>query len=343
MAEIYLNKNDIRSIIESYKTLDTSFVMREYIDNGNKKICIFYLKGKECKAEFYIKKNSLKIIPVGKNVEECNILIDYVSSKGLEANIENRQFTFSCSQEVINSLIDYINEECNGIVSYTQNNNIYKISGYNGDELTFTYYSTTNRALIQGKPLHVYSVITTFLSGLTSFTFDQIVEINNAFAGMNTPSSVIRMEMQNKLGEAYLYLDEALLKSISGSLSLLKQKPASEDYTGCITGEFKALEGYLKKILTKKYSYKLRKHDTFSMFYREYQTLSEIEQNINISPVCKEQLNKLYNMYTNKRNVYLHSTIDPSQTRIIESLKEAQDLSDEILKAIRDSYCIIFN
>jgi hypothetical protein len=60
-----------------------------------------------------------------------------------------------------------------------------------------------------------------------------------------------------------------------------------------------------------------------------------------MSKAVKKELNKLYSMYANKRNVYLHSTINPSQTRIIETLKEAQDLSDQILQAINDSYLII--
>lgn len=132
------------------------------------------------------------------------------------------------------------------------------------------------------------------------------------------------------------------IKSISGSLTLLKQRSICEDYTGCITGEFKAVEGYLKKLLSQKYIYKLEKKNTFSMFFREKGNPSIIDLDKQIPNAARNELNKLYSIYANKRNVYLHSTVDPSHTRIIETLKEAQDLSDEILLAIRDSYLIVF-
>ena len=341
MAEIYINRNDIKWIVKSYEKENNTFIIRTFIDNDNQKTCEFFLNGKECKVVFYVKKNCVKIMPLGKNIDECNILIKYIENKGLPTTLTTSQFVFACSNAVLDSLIKYINDDCNGIVTCSQNDNIYKFTGYNGDVLTFTFYSQTNKAMIQGKPLHAYSIVTTFLSGLPDFPFDEVISMNNAFAEMNTPSSSIRVDMQNKLGNAYAYLDEALLKSISGSLTLLKQKASSEDYTGCVTGEFKALEGYLKKLLTTEFQYKLPRRDTFSMFHCD-NGKNHVNQNAAIPNNCKISLNKLYNMYANKRNVYLHTTNDPSQTKIIETLREAQDLSDEILQTIRDSYIVIF-
>jgi len=343
MAEIYINKDDIKTIVESYKKENETFVIRSFIDKGNQKRCQFYLNGKDCIIDFYIKKNSVKIIPVGKNIDESNMLINFISEKGFSTDVDTTQFTFSCTKDVVDLLITYINDECVGLVNCIQEGNIYKFIGYNGDTVTFTFYDSTNKAMIQGKPFHAFSIVTTFLSGLPNFSFEDIINLNNTFAGMNTPASSIREDMQHKLEDAYFYLDEALLKSISGSLTLLKQKASSEDYTGCVTGEFKALEGYLKKILTSKYGYKLAKKDTFSMFHKDKITgKTELEQNTAIPDLCKIELKKLYSIYSNKRNVYLHSTVDPSQTRIISTLKEALSLSDEILQAIKDSFKVIF-
>ena len=342
MAEIYINKDDIKSIIESYKRENCTLVIKSFIDNDSKKICQCYIDGKECRIVFYMKKNSVRILPEGKNIDECNLLIKYIESKGLSTSIAAKQVTFPCTKSVVDSLVEYTKDECNGIISCLQNGNIYKFKGYNGDELTFTFYYQTNKAMIQGRPLHAYSIIVSYLSGLSDFSFDQIVEINNAFAEMNTPSASIRRDMQIKLENSYLFLDEALLKSISGSLALLKQTASSEDYTGCITGIFKALEGYLKKILSQKLLYRLEKNNTFSMFYREKGKPSNIDINIHIDDDAKKALNRLYNIYSSKRNVYLHSTVDPSQTRIIETIKEARELADEILQTIKESYQIIF-
>ena len=342
MAEIQINKNDIKSIIESYEEENRTFVIKSFIDDDNKKSCKCFINGKECKINCYIKKNSVNIIPIGKNVDECNLLIKYIESKGFSTSIDVKQFVFSCTKNVVGALVKHVRDECTGVVTCSRSANIYKFTGYNGDVLTFTFYNQTNKAMIQGRPFYAYSIVMTFLSGLSEFSFDQIVEINNTFTEINTPSDSIRYEMKKKLRNSYSYLDEALLKSISGSLTLLKQEASSEDYTGCVTGDFKALEGYLKKILSQKYSYRLEKKNTFSMFYRENGKSSKIDFNIQIQKNAKKELFKLYALYKNKRNVFLHATVNPSQTRIIESLKEAQDLSDEILQTIKDSYTTIF-
>jgi hypothetical protein len=344
MAEIHINKNDIKSIVDTYKKENSTFVVRNFYGDDRKKTCYCYINGKECKIDFHIKNNCVNILPTGNNVNESNLLINYIASKGFSTKIPAKQFVFPCTRAVVDSLIEYIEKECIGLVTCvpTKNDNIYKFRGYNGDELTFTFYPQTNKAMIQSRPYHAYSIVVSFLSGLSDFSFDQIVNMNNAFAEMNTSSSSIRNNMQAKLGDAYLYLDEALLKSISGSLSLLNQKNNIEDYTGCVTGEFKALEGYLKKILSQKYSYRLEKNNTFSMFFKDKGQPSKIECDTQIHKDAKDALNRVYYIYSNKRNIYLHTTIDPSQTRIIETLKEAQELSDEILQTINETYQIIF-
>jgi hypothetical protein len=343
MAEIYINRDDIKPIIQSYKNENDTFVIRSFVDKGSQQRCQFYLNGKDCIIDIFIKKNCVKIVPVGNNIDESNMLIDFISEKGFSTNVDATQFAFACTKDVVDLLVTYINDECVGLVNCVQEGSIYRFIGYNGDTVTFTFYSSTNNAMIQGKPFHAFSIVTTFLSSLPNFSFEDIISLNNTFAGMNTPASSIRADMQNRLEDAYSYLDEALLKSISGSLTLLKQKASSEDYTGCVTGEFKALEGYLKKILTFKYGYKLAKKDTFNMFHKDSITgKTELGQNTAIPVLCKKELLKLYSIYSNKRNVYLHSTVNPSQTRIISTLKEALSLSDEILYAIKDSYKVIF-
>lgn len=342
MGEIYVNEMDIESIVNSYKRINKDFVVYSFIDDKNKKTCKFYLNRKECRVDFWIKKNTVRVLPVGKNQDEAIKLIEYIESQAQKADVPASQIVFKCNFDMISGIINNIEEEFCGLIKCNQNGNIYRFKGYNGDTVTLTLYPTKNKAMIQARPLYTFGIIANYLSELTDITFDEFVEINNAFANVNMPSQRIREDMKEILKNSYNYLDDAILKSISGSLILLKRKEYSEDYTGYITGEFKALEGYLKKVLVKKYGYKIKKKQSFSMFYRENGNKSEIDLNTNINDDEKSELNRLYRIYSDKRNVYLHSTVEPSQMRIIESIKEAQELSDEILNSIEKSYNIIF-
>ncbi len=345
--EVYVNPNDIDMILELYKTQDKTFVIKSFPKNNVKRRCNFYIEGKECLIDFFIKKDKkVRIQPVGKNIEYANKVLDFFKTKTMNANVETKTCTINCKEIIVNRLVEYIKEDCSQLVNIVKNNNIIKFEGYNGDTVTCTFYKTTSKLMIQAKPLYTFSLIISYLSQFDEIEFDEIIEVTNKLSGQSISKEVIRNDMKKILVKSYVYLDEALKKSISGSLILLKRKEYSEDYTGYITGEFKALEGYLKKILTQKYNYTFdRNKPNFSMFAKNPnnpQNKSEIEMDNKISNAEKDALKSLYNIYKNKRNIYLHSRIDPSQTRVIENLSEAQRLSDEILDSIEKSYNIIF-
>lgn len=344
MAEVYINSDNINFLIDEYGKQDDSFGVKCIYTKGNKMTCNFHVKGKECKVAFYIKKNTVNMIPEGKNKDEANLLIEFIESKGLSTNVEAKTVVFKFEKAMLDEMLRYFEEERIGIIKSIQvAENRFKFIGYNKDEITLTYYPQKQKAMIQGKPLQAFCIISTYLSALDEFNFDEIVDLNNNFVGVCTASSIIRDEMKEKLGNAYSYLTEALKKSISGSISLLRSKTYCEDYKGCLAGDFVGLEGYLKEILKNKYKYRLQKKNTFSMFYVDKQTgKSPIDLNVNIGMQEKAELKKLYSLYSDKRNVYLHSTIDSSLTAVIENLKDAQSLSDQILDTIKKSYDVFF-
>ena len=171
MAKLYINKEDIASIIKSFSNEDSSFLVRSYVGDTNKKRCIFYLQGKECKIDVHLKKDHINIVPVGnKNIDEANRLIDYITQKGFSIDAETLQHVFHCTKNVVDSLENYIADECTGIVICEKRmGNRYRFIGYNGDVVTFTFYISTSRAMIQSKPFHAYSIVTTYLSTLSDF------------------------------------------------------------------------------------------------------------------------------------------------------------------------------
>lgn len=347
--DIYINPDDIEKYVKEYEEFNKDYKFFSYTknENGSEHLCTFYINGKECKLKFYIKKNAVKIQIIGKNAEEAHILLEYVASNGFSIEgTKPEQFCFPCSKEMIDELVLFLQTDFNNLITVDlKPNNRIRITGYNKDYLDLTFYPTSSKAMIQGRAFTVYNIVITFLSQFPLFTFENIIEINNIFLNSNLSVDIIRDEMKNKLGDdAYNYLDEALLKSISGSISSLKVMRISEDYTGCVAGIFKALEGYLKRILTKEYGYTLGTNtsaEKFAMF-KKNNGIYVIDTNQNISSDELTELHILYNLYKNKRNVYLHSSSIPSTTAIIETLDEAKDLAEDIVTAIKQSYSVIF-
>ena len=342
--KVYLNKNDLESIIKNYKLENNNFQFKSLTGSENKKRCKFYINGLECEIDFFLKKDgTINMIPVGsKNLDECNLLIDYIISKGLNADVKTNQFTFKLNEQSLNILLSTIKYQYSNLIRIEKNNDCYRFIGYNGDWINLTYYPTKNRAMIQGKALYTYSIVISIIVDFDEISVEDFISINNNFVNMNTPFDSIRTEMKQKLVNSYNYLDWSLLKSISGSISMLNSTSPCEDYTGHVAGMFKGLEGYLKKVLDKKYNFKFSKDAKFSMFHKDSNNQSAVDKNANVPVDAKKELNKLYSIYKNKRNILLHTTIDPSQTKIIETLQEAKDLADEILDAIENSYTVFF-
>lgn len=341
MAKIHINTNDIKRLIKSYASLNETFMLKSYIGDENKKICRFNLNGMDCAIDIYIKSNYVNFVPKGKNVDECNKLIDFIADKGYSASVKPEQFSMHCRVETLNKLEEHISSELNGILTINKLDNLYKVVGYNGDTITIHFYPQKEKILLQGRPYQAYSIILSFFASLPEYDLDDIVTMGTLSKAPSNEIELVRQEMKDCLGNVYGYLDDALLKSISGSISMINQLKDAEDYTGCLTGAFKALEGYLKKLLNSQFGYVLKKSNTFNMFYKK-NGVNEIDLNGTIPREVKESLNKLYSMYSNKRNVYLHTTVDPALTRIIKRREEAKDLLYDILALLNRTYSIIF-
>lgn len=346
--EVYINPDDIETYIKDYSKKNIDFVFSNYIKVQGKEeyICNFFISGKQCKVKFYVKvkKMSVKMMPIGKNAEESNKLIKYLAQLGYPVDsAQPKQTVFSCNKETIEELIKYVEDEFSSEIQikYYSNNRI-RFIGYNKDYIDITFYPQTNKAMIQGRPFKTFGIIMTLLSQLSSVSLDNIVEINNMFTAVKISTTDIRETIKSNLSNSYTFLDEALIKSLSGSITSLQTIKESEDYTCCVTGAFKTLEGYLTKVLVNKYSYKIDKKNKFSMFYKDKGNLSKIENDKLISNDEKEYLIKLNKIYSNKRNVFLHATIDPSQTRIIENWQEVKEIVDEIIENIEKSYNVFY-
>lgn len=336
--DILININDFDNIINNYFANANNGTLIYFKGDDKKKICKFVLDKKECQITFYIKNKGVNPQPIGKNKELCSNLLKHLELKGIRDNMPSNQLLIK-DVSVFDGLILALENEYSEMVTIIKNGNIYKIIGYNNDTITITL----NKAnfLIQGKPYYVFHIIITILAE-TNIDIDEYINLTNNFVNINTPSQAIRDTIKNKIKNSYLYLTEPAIKAISTSFSYLSKGVYSEDYSCALTGVFRALEGYLKKLLTQKYSYTMKSRDQFSMFYKKNGVPSDIDTNINISQLEKDCLNNLYKLYSKRRSYYLHSTVDPINLPIIENITDAENIRDEILSEIERTYNVIF-
>lgn len=340
MAKILINKDTVEYILESFFNENMNCIKKELRISDNKIICKYIVNRKECQVDIHLLKDGINPVSVSKNREEASILIKYLELKGTKDDKLSQQLVIK-SISVLKDILEYINADFEGKISVEHIDNRYILTSFYNDKLTIT--ENKRNIVLQGKPYYTFNIVYTFLASIDIISFDEYIELGQQFSEETYEPNIIRDQIKQALPCAYKYMEEAQIKSISGSFSFINKNIKSEDYSSPLTGVFKALEGYIKKLLTQEFGFKLKKIGTLSPFKKDKKTKqTEIDKRSDIEEKDKQALYQLYEMYNDKRNVYTHSTVDPSQMRIIQDYKEAEDLRTEVLNVIEETYKIIF-
>ena len=306
MAEILVNENDLENIIKSYSEKNKSFAYKNCAKDKSKWTFNFYLNGKECKIDAYFKKDCCKILPVGKNEIESNQLIAFIESVCPNANVKSVQYIFECNKTISEKMISYLDDEKLVIITKKSNGNSYEVKGHGGDIVYLNVYE--NKLMIQGKPLCVFGIIINYLSDYILIE-SSINQNYNSQVTHDIHRKLLFDKIKKILGDAFSYLDQPSIESLSSSFDLFEiykqQTNVFEDYSGFLTGAFKTLESYLKKILINKYGYRFNRGATFDMFKKDPANsyLCAIEMNTAISTIEQQHLLNLYIFLTSKPSI----------------------------------------
>lgn len=340
MAKILINKDSLNYLLDKFFKENKTYIKREVKYSPNKVICKFYNENKEGQVDIYLWKDGINPVAIGKNKELTSTLIRFLESKGTKDDQSSRQIVIK-DTSILNEILNYIKNDFVGKIKILTTNNRYVLTSFNNDKVTIT--KNENNFVIQGKPYYTFNIVLTFIASLEIVSFDEYVNLEKQFNEDAYGANIIRDKIKQILKTSYGYMEEAQLKSISGAFSFISPDIESEDYSSALTGVFKALEGYIKKLLTQKFKFILKPKQNLSSFKKDVKTQKdEIDLRNDILQKDKDALHKLYDTYCDKRNVYVHSTVDPSQMRIIQDYKEAEELRDEILEIIEETYKIIF-
>ena len=115
--EVYVNPKDIDMLLDLYKKENKKFVIRSFPKNDIKRRCLCFIDGQECTIDFFIKKDGkVRIMPIGRNVENANKLLEFIKEKTIDANIDSQTCVITCENSVIKQLVEYFKTECKELV-----------------------------------------------------------------------------------------------------------------------------------------------------------------------------------------------------------------------------------
>lgn len=223
------------------------------------------------------------------------------------------------------------------------------------DKIYLTYYPSSNKILIQGRPLYLYWKVVKIILDYHS------VSENEAFKMVNTSDTpkdkkVIEKIVQESYNVLYQNLNQDLKKFLSVYIALKDGFDIElEDYSIICFPIFKLSEGFLRQILSdelseqgifleeKGFSIDLQNSkvvfENSALFYQDGKT-KKFLLNFNIGGIeisKRDKINNLYDYFHKQRNSGSHGKED-NGSRIIETFSEACYIGNELLRLINDFF-----
>lgn len=218
----------------------------------------------------------------------------------------------------------------------------YAVNGIYKDSNMVTYYKTTNKILVQGKPLPAFSLIVYVVNSL--IPQEQIIEAFNTYYSLNIEKSNIEELFSIVLPNSHHLHSGNYRKLLLQALYNTQVNGNMFDYTYLIFPALKALEGHLESILrTREIERENRK---FNMFYQPTDRYKLKEPHkINIADTWfVRYVEKCYNYFNSKRHGFFHYETDIIEevtvelSPIIENVHEAHQIINDSLKLIDEFY-----
>lgn len=302
--------------------------------------CTVQLEEKIVVLDFYYTKDGTTTIqPLAGKHQDLKIeMADYILKKVHHYSPDLKNMSFSINdieKETFEDLIEYLEQlkdvqKVEHVRHEANTSDRYKFTSSIGDRITLIYYDK-KKLQIQGKPLILYSEVTTFLSAFIDF--DEVVESQSEFLDLEITPGTVREEMKYILPNAYDSLGENAKKLLASSFALQKTEYPFEDYSPIIFPAFRALESYLKQILLPHGI--LIKRTFGEVFHKKNEVFIIIRK-------LKEKLpedvilaaEEIYNYFKIQRHGLFHASVIDGDIRIIETKQEAETILAEVLRLI---------
>ncbi|GFZ87316.1 mRNA endoribonuclease LS [Paenibacillus marchantiophytorum] len=220
-------------------------------------------------------------------------------------------------------------------------NEIHRFKGNYNEDLVIHYYKTTNKVMIQGRPLLLFNVTVSYLTELIDL--DELSSVFNDYYEVKIEKSNIEHLYISYFPDCHDKHSIKIKKVLHQAIYNLQLEGDMFDYSYLAFPAFKALEGHLKANL-EIHGIKME-NNRFTMFKPEGNMGKYIldPQFQHLVSNKKNHLEDAYNYFNRNRHSLFHWA-DPSeaidQTRIIENIGEAKSLIINTFHIINEYYII---
>lgn len=337
---IYIDRAKIEDYITviGNKLYDCFYMSQPEIDKRGYHCYEIVADAKKSMISFYYKADgTTTIIAKGENPSVSDKIRTILQYNYTTPNIKEKSFACNVSLEHSSRLIAYL-KGVSGICYNLKKYKAYKRHEFNGnesDKLIVCEYKTSRLTVKSNSDL-LFNVVMTLLSYSNSIQITDVFGSCNGFYNVEISHNDIEVELEYAMPTAYNEIDSTIKKLLASAVALRKINVGIEDYSCFAFSALRALEGYIKYLLT------LKNVETWS--FGEIFRRGELKTNIQtiVKDVkFKSEIEALYKYFDSTRHDIFHIDLILSETKLITDRNEAENIVREVIRIIEESYKIL--
>ena len=328
--------------------------------NGGISRLKFSCDGKEMMLDFYFKdggKTTISPTSGGNNQIKID-LCEHIKRNLIQVTDSNSTMTVrEVSADDFEGFKSLIVEDCVSLeelrdVNADDKRSVYELIGKNKEKATLTYYNS-GTVLLQGRPLRVFTEVSSFLAELFSSS-NEILKVLK-----DTYKTTVQLDDVSK--EYNRLLPNTVKKNIDSKLEIVLKQAVYQlyidnemyEYTQLLSPSLRAIEGIMKHYFNEQ---KLPKKQKSASGNRNKKVIRDyFDQDLTGKYFLKDEADKefsteikyacgdLYSVYKGFRNTYFHwGTVTDSMddTQIIRSKEKAHGYIYDILDVVDKFYSV---
>lgn len=343
---VFINRQELKElVIDAGSKMWQQFEASDLVKTGNPYRCNIVADQKKAILDFYYNDDGTTTInPTGTNVEISTAIKSVLEEKcTYSSSLDGKTYSFKrLPVEWSTKLIEYMNTLVEVPATHLKVDklpvhDVYKFTSSIGDSLIINLYGN-GTVTLQGKPAYLYGEAISLLSYCDKVSIDDIVDTINNFHNIDIKTDDVRSEMEVLLPRSYKNIDDMILKLLSPSIVLRKIIMPLEDYSCYAFPALRALEGYIKYLLSLK---SVSVGHTFGGIFDKGVLTAPVSSQIADS-TYQSELERLYSYFVGNRHVIFHTEQILIGTTVLEDKHEADEIVNNVVTLIETSYISIY-
>ncbi len=245
-------------------------------------------------------------------------------------------------RESFDFILDFLAEEGCTLNEQKINHGVqFKVTGPAGDTIHLNHFKNGSFQ-VQGKGLLVKSLV---VESICAFIPDEeAISIQLEQIESDTSVSDVIKECQQILPSSFDFLGSKIIAILSSSIAYRHMNLKLQDYSSTVFPAFRTLEGYLKRLFGLK-GIQIGSDgfgDYFDKGGGQFVLAEDTKMLIANSKIC-EAMERSYKFYVKNRHGFFHIDKNIETSKTIETKEKADDMIEEILNIIEESYLKIIS